>query len=568
DWQDEIDGAQETYNVIDNMDGYSSYDGAEATMRTVNNDPGITCPNANWNGISTNYCTGVTGDDTVAHEWGHAYTEYTHGLVYAWQPGALNESYSDIWGEIVDLINGRGSDDAPGAMRTTNSCSSLGNGNPPNDNIYRWLSGEDDPAFGGAIRDMWKPECYNDPGTVSSNRYVCSTTDGGGVHTNSGVPNHAFALITDGGTFGGQTITGLGLTKAAHIYWRAQSVYQDKVSNFPDHADALEASCTDLIGIDLYGLDSSTAVGTLSGEMITAADCTEVEQTMLAVKMRNEPTQCNFGTYLLDPNSPALCGAGEAPVDLLNTNWDDGQLNGWTVGRHSIANPGSPSVNPDWVITSALPASEPGQAMFIFDSVNLGACTATDTVAGVYYLESPAFVIPGGVNNSELAFDHFVLTELLWDGGNVKVSVNSGAWQLIPTGNFTFNAYNASMNTVGAGNDNPLAGETGFTGSNPGTGGDVWGQSQVNLSGLVSPGDSVQIRFEMGLDGCNGVDGWYVDEVEAFYCDVSTAVTMSEVEATSDTASASPALLLTVSAMLATAGLIVFNHKRKDSLVD
>ena len=76
-------------------------------MRIVNNDPTISCPNANWNGITTNYCNGVTSDDVVAHEWGHAYTEYTHGLIYQYQSGALNESYSDIWGETVDLINGR-----------------------------------------------------------------------------------------------------------------------------------------------------------------------------------------------------------------------------------------------------------------------------------------------------------------------------------------------------------------------------------------------------------------------------------------------------------------------------
>ena len=80
-------------------------------MNTVNNDPTIACPNANWNGTTTNYCNGVTSDDVVAHEWGHAYTEFTHGLIYQWQPGALNESYSDIWGETVDLINGRMDDD-------------------------------------------------------------------------------------------------------------------------------------------------------------------------------------------------------------------------------------------------------------------------------------------------------------------------------------------------------------------------------------------------------------------------------------------------------------------------
>ena len=76
-------------------------------MLTVNNDPRINCPNANWNGVTTNYCDGVSADDVVAHEWGHAYTERTSHLIYQWQPGAMNEAYSDIWGETVDLINGR-----------------------------------------------------------------------------------------------------------------------------------------------------------------------------------------------------------------------------------------------------------------------------------------------------------------------------------------------------------------------------------------------------------------------------------------------------------------------------
>ena len=97
----------ESYWFFKNAFGRDSYDGNGAKRITVNNDPTIACPNANWNGVTTNYCDGVTSDDVVAHEWGHAYTEYTNGLIYQWQPGALNESYSDIWGETLDLINDR-----------------------------------------------------------------------------------------------------------------------------------------------------------------------------------------------------------------------------------------------------------------------------------------------------------------------------------------------------------------------------------------------------------------------------------------------------------------------------
>ena len=80
-------------------------------MITVNNDPRIAAPTPTGTASTTNYCDGVSSDDVVAHEWGHAYTEYTSGLIYQWQPGAMNEAYSDIWGETVDLINGRQDDD-------------------------------------------------------------------------------------------------------------------------------------------------------------------------------------------------------------------------------------------------------------------------------------------------------------------------------------------------------------------------------------------------------------------------------------------------------------------------
>ena len=122
-----------------------------------------------------------------------ATAEYTNNLIYQWQSGALSESYSDIWGEVVDFLNGRGTD-APGGLRSDGNCSIFGVGAPSVDNTYRWLSGEDNPAFGGAIRDLWSPVCYGDPGKVTDNEYFCSTADSGGVHSNSGVPNHAFAL--------------------------------------------------------------------------------------------------------------------------------------------------------------------------------------------------------------------------------------------------------------------------------------------------------------------------------------------------------------------------------------
>ena len=167
--------------------------------------------------------------------------------------------------------------------------------------------GEDATAFGGAIRDMWNPNCAQDPGKVTDAEYHCATADGGGVHTNSGVPNHGFALLVDGGTYNGRIVGAIGMTKAAHLYWRAQSVYQTLTSDFNDHADALEASCADLIGVTLDALGTGPTDPGSSGQAITQADCVEVSDMIAAVELRTDPTeQCNFQP-LLQPNPPALC---------------------------------------------------------------------------------------------------------------------------------------------------------------------------------------------------------------------------------------------------------------------
>jgi Zn-dependent metalloprotease len=517
DWQNEIDGSRETYNMFSSMAARDSYDGAGAAMRTVNNDPGISCPNANWNGTSTNYCSGVTGDDTVAHEWGHAYTEYTSNLIYQWQSGALNESYSDIWGEVVDLLNGRGTD-SPGGLRTAGNCSVYGSGSPSVDDSYRWLSGEDDPAFGGAIRDMWAPTCYGDPGKVTDTQYWCSAGDGGGVHSNSGVPNHAFALMVDGGVYNGYTITALGLTKAAHIHWYAQENFLVPASDFSAHADSLEASCSALVGVNLDTLStSSPTTGIPSGQIITAADCTEVAEINAAVQFdTNVAPICGF-TTLLDPDAPPLCAN---PVDLTTIaleDWESGALPaGWSVATRDVANPATFDVA-DWAIVGSLPSGEPTGSTYAAFVSNpaIGDCDADDE-SGVLYLESPAIVIPGGATIPRLAFDHWVATESGYDGANLKISVNGGPWTLIPSAAYDFNAYNASLAIFG--NTNPNAGQAAFTGTDGGANGGSWGQSQIDLTGIAAAGDSVKLRFEEGQDGCFGIIGWYVDNVHAYYC--------------------------------------------------
>jgi len=525
DWQNELDGSRESYNLFLSMTSgaYLSYDGADATMRVVNDLSDFNCafsPNANWNGESANFCPDVTGDDTLAHEWGHAYTEYTSNLIYQWQSGALNESYSDIWGEVVDFLNNRDTD-TPDVTRAGAVCSSnvAGNNAPgaPVVDTVRWLSAESDPAFGGAIRDLWYPECFNDPGTVSSDAYWCSPADSGGVHHNSGIVNRAFALMVDGDA--GLGITGLGLTKSAHIHWAALNMLTP-ASSFVDQADALEASCLALIATNLPALDPVNGSTGLSGEAIDAGDCTEVTTIVAAVELRDVPVQCNFQTLLESP-APTLCeGLGEVE-DIFSENWEAGVLpQGWTVGAREVADE-TTFDTPDWAVVNEIPGGANSQWAAFGADINAGDC-GLDDEAGVIWLRSPSIDIPIEAGVAHIAFDHSVATELGWDGANLKISVNGEPDSIVPTGNYTFNAYNEVLNTADDFNTNPLAGEPAFSGTDEGLVAGAWGQSQVSLAGLAGPGDSVELQFEMGVDSCMGAVGWYLDDISVYSCSEET----------------------------------------------
>lgn len=513
---DLIDYAEDTYNLFMTISNgtYPSFDGADATMHSVLNDPAINCPNANWNGVSTNYCNGVSGDDTVAHEWTHAYSEYTHGLIYQWQSGALNEAYSDIIGEVVDLLNGAGTDE-PNTLRTESgiSCSSFGSGSPAIDDSYRWLSGEDDPAFGGAIRDLWRPECYGDPGKVSSDIYWCSTGDSGGVHINSGVPNRAFSLLVDGGSHNGQQVSGLGMTRVTHIYWRAMSVYQGPATNFSAHADALEASCSDLIGVGLPALSTDTSTPSASGITIDAGDCAELSKAISAVELRTEPVQCNFQT-LLENNPPKRCAGYGDFQSISLTDWEGG-LGSWTSGTRDVADPDN-FRTPPWAVVGDLPDDRPGMGAFVAN-LNIGDCETEDETAA-FTLDSPAIVIPEGTLVPRISIDHWIATELGFDGGNLKISVNGGTFDPVPPAAIEVSPYNDVLISADDGNTNPLASEAAFTGSDEGVPSGSWGQSHINLQGIASAGDSIRLRFDFGIDLCFGLQGWYVDEVEFYSC--------------------------------------------------
>jgi bacillolysin len=207
----DVDGAYDftgaTYDYYASTFGRDSYDGAGAELVSFVHY-GVGYENAFWDGFEMVYGDGFAVNDVTAHELTHAVTERTVGLEYQDQPGALNESISDQAGWDVD----------------------------PGDSTM----GEDLPI--GAIRDMENPGAYGQP--ASASQYVCTSSDDGGVHSNSGIPNKVYANLVDS----------LGRGAAEQVRYRAQTTYLGPNATFADARAAEEQAATDL-GV------SATAVG-------------------------------------------------------------------------------------------------------------------------------------------------------------------------------------------------------------------------------------------------------------------------------------------------------------------
>jgi hypothetical protein len=378
------------------------------------------------------------------------------------------------------------------------------------DNSVRWLVSED--GAGGAFRDMWNPNCMGNAGRVSDPAYYCLEDDSGGVHLNSGVPNHAFALLVDGGTYNGVTVKAIGMTRAAHIYWRAMREYQVRTSQFADHADALEMSCKDLVNQVLTDLGTGQPVSSV----VRNSDCSQVAAAMLATEMRLEPTQCGFST-ILAPDAPVL-GAGN--IVYSETFDSAAALDGWTLTNEGVYPEYDTARN--WRVSNFLPAGRDGGALFAVNNSFIGNCEPNDDdQSGVLMAESPSIHLPAAATSLYMVFEHYVATERGWDGGNLKLSVNGGEFELVPASAFAFNPYNDAIILSTTDNEqnevpnpNPLAGEPAYTGADDGSVEGSWGQTQIDLESLASPGDSIRVRFDFGNDGCSGAEGWYIAELQ------------------------------------------------------
>ncbi|MBK5296268.1 MAG: M4 family metallopeptidase [Vicinamibacteria bacterium] len=201
---------------------------------------------------------GVTFDafagalDVVAHEWAHGVTEYGADLLYRDEPGALNESFSDIMGASVEFFY-----QTPGSGRQRAD----------------WLIAEDiTKTAAGYIRSMSDPISVGDPDHYSLVRFIGTSIDNGGIHINCGVPNQAYYLAVAGGTnrVSGLRVQGIGLAnreRMERIFYRGFVYFLGSSSSFHDARVA-----TIQAAVELYGsasaettavTDAWTAVGVL-----------------------------------------------------------------------------------------------------------------------------------------------------------------------------------------------------------------------------------------------------------------------------------------------------------------
>ncbi|OQW90935.1 MAG: hypothetical protein BWK78_05880, partial [Thiotrichaceae bacterium IS1] len=470
------------------LDDDKPADDIKSLISTVRYSNDGVCPNAYWSGKQMVYCDKfASAIDIVGHEMTHGVTEKTSGLFYFYQSGAINESFSDLWGEFIDQNNAKGTDTPD----------------------KKWLMGEDLP--GGADRSMKDPTIFGHPDKMTSPYYKCDQShlptdlgyaddpwsDAGGVHFNSGVNNKAVYLMTDGN---GTTITGLGYEKVAKLYYEVQTSLLTSASDYADLYDALLQAC---INLQLQ---------------YSAEDCKQVKTALDAVEMNKQPTACPAPEV-------ALCDTpGEVPVDIFFDDLEKGKAN-WQISNTSTFN--------SWFIpqtTSTIGFAEPyatsGKGnIWGFDqgsikdgsgnvTLNLGWFSNTNVSTNNIAIPSTT------TGNVFLHFKHAYGFESdkdgnYHDGGVLEYSINGGTWT-DANSLTTVNFYNGKLGNY----DQPalpgqpsLAGKDAFVADSRG-----YISSRVSLSSLALPGKNIRFRFRMGTDEQIFDYGWFIDDVRVYTC--------------------------------------------------
>ena len=430
-------------------------------------DPGARpqdCPvqNAFWNGIGMFYGQGfASADDVVGHEMTHGVISHNSDLFYWGQSGAMNESLADVMGEIIDHRH-----HVKGESRNN------------------WLLGEDLPV--GAIRSLKQPRRFGQPATMTSKRYARGQFDNGGVHTNSGIGNRTFYLISQGGRQGGRRIHGIDDRSLKRSATLALFVIQHLVSgsDYADLAGVLDHGCRSLARHHTAGF--------------TRGDCRNVHKATLATRLRAAPRAKQ------PPDAPMTCPRGTGPVRVLFDSEKGTPTDKFDAGPTWLRAPDSTVFPP--VAANAVS----GRRSWF--SIEPGALPQDD--AGSSSLTMHPVALPVG-RRAYLWFQQWRLLEFgprtgrLFDAGTVEVAdaTNGGAAKDAARRRWV----NGPHGRISGGFGNPAAGRIGF-------GGDSRGYLASRLALKHWSGHAVSPQFTMNNDREGADVGWYLDDVRVYAC--------------------------------------------------
>jgi Zn-dependent metalloprotease len=227
-------GAEQTWAFYYNKLGRNSFNNAGAIIKSYVHYS-TNYVNAFWDGSRMTYGDGsltqgylpLVSLDICGHEITHGVTTYSANLTYSYESGALNESFSDIFGECIENY-AKGTND--------------------------WMMSCDIGVSGcGAFRNMMNPNEFGDPDTYKGTNWYTGTADYGGVHSNCGVQNKWFYVLVAGESGTNDlgylyNVTGIGIEKASKIAYRNLTVYLTASSNYAAARVGSLLSATDLYG--------------------------------------------------------------------------------------------------------------------------------------------------------------------------------------------------------------------------------------------------------------------------------------------------------------------------------
>ncbi|MGL5889453.1 MAG: M4 family metallopeptidase, partial [Bacteroidia bacterium] len=361
--------------------------------------------NAFWNGTNMAYGDGdnvdyfpLTSLEIVGHEYMHGVTEFSAALVYANESGALNESFSDVFGAAIRFIY--------------------------SPSVASWFIGDQivrPNSNGTPFRNMANP-----------NQFQCADTYGGTffnngdiVHYDSGIQNYWFYLLCQGGTgtndLGNNfNVTAIGMSDAIDIAYRNLTVYLTPNSTFLDARVGAEQAAEDLFGactpqvIETSDAWYAVGVGGVNSYIVSAAGVA----------------------------SPAISCSVPASVTFTNTSANANVFN-WDFGDSS---PASSLASPTHIYTAA------GTYTVTLIASGTGFCSGIDTTTLIVTVNNvpgpiPATCSPATVNyccnqgitqvqlntinwtssNAASGFSDFTCSDstLLVAGGTYPITINT-----------------------------------------------------------------------------------------------------------------------------------------------